>query len=140
MEKKCYIVEAKCGHVGRNNYTVKKFPTKALSASKAANRTRKFGRVKHHWKDAIISVRECTYEEYREQVLANNNDPYFHATCIQEQRLNCKNLAIVFSKRFEEETMNHKEVRVFHRRRDRQERREASRMIREWRIMPAYAY
>lgn len=139
MEKKNYIVEAKCGHVGRKNYTIKCFPTKAKSPSEAAAKTRMFGRVKHNWKDAIVSVREVSEEEYRAQVIANNNDPYFAARCIQDQRAACTDLEI-FCRNFREKPTSHKEIRHFHEKRERQESRDVCRLIRECKDMVAYAY
>lgn len=140
MEKKRYIVEAKCGHVGRNNYIIKAFTTKAESPSEAAAKARGFGRVKHHWKDAIVSVREVTEEEYLAQVEANSSDPYFAAKSIQEQRATCKDLEIVAPSIPDEMPATRSEIRGFHCRKDRESRREAFRMIREYQRMPAYAF
>lgn len=140
MENKFYIVEAKCGHVGRNNYIVKSFATKTTSPSEAAQKARQFGRVKHHWKDAIVSVRECTEEEYLAQVAANSSDPYFAARSIQEQRMTCGELNGITPRIADEKPANRREIRGFHFKRDRQERRDAWRMIREYQTMPAYAY
>lgn len=140
METKFYIVEAKCGHVGRGNYIIKFFPTKATSRSEAAAKVRRFGRVKHHWKDAIVSVREVTEEEFRAQVYANNNDPYFAATSIQEQRATCKDLSVVASAIPDERPATRSRIRGFHRKKDRDSRREAFRMIREYQRTPAYTF
>ncbi len=51
-----FIVTAKCGHVGRDNYIPIDFAVKAESASKAASYARDLPRVKHDHKDAILSV------------------------------------------------------------------------------------
>lgn len=83
---KLYNVEAKCGHAGRKFYTVKNFPVKATNGKEAAKLVRDFPRVKHHHKDAILSVTEISYEEYEKILVANHNDPYFKCSNIQEQR------------------------------------------------------
>lgn len=140
MKKKRYIVEAKCGHVGRNNYIIKAFATKAESPSEAAAKARGFGRVKHHWKDAIVSVREVTEEEYLAQIDVNDNDPYFAAKSIQEQRATCEALEIVTSNIPDERPTTRSEIRGFHFKKDRESKREAFRMIREYQRMPAYAF
>lgn len=53
-----FIVDAICGHVGRNNGIVKSFPVAAENAKHAAAVTRKFPRVKHDYKYVIQNVRE----------------------------------------------------------------------------------
>lgn len=140
MKKKYYIVEAKCGHVGRNNHIIKSFPTKATCPSEAASKARYFGRVKHNRKDAIVSVRECTKEEFHALAVANHKDPYFNARNIQEQRMTCDDLKIIVTQALDERPGSHKEIRGFHKRKERQECREAWRMIREYQAMPEYAY
>lgn len=82
-----YQVSAKCGHVGRGYYVVKEFPVKANDGKEAAKIARKIPRVKHHHKDAILSVNEISFEEYERLVDKNNADPYFHCTNVQEQRM-----------------------------------------------------
>lgn len=86
---KMYEVTAKCGHVGRHYYVVKSFPVKAVNAREAASVVRHFPRVKHHHKDAILSVKEITEEAFTELILRNNNDPYMTCGSIQEQRECC---------------------------------------------------
>ncbi len=120
MEKKYYIVEAKCGHVGRNNFTIKTFPTKAENPSEAATKVRGFGRVKHHWKDAIVSVRKVNEEEFRVQLEMNMNDPYFRARNIQDQRAHCQNLEIVRSSKNEDKQDSKEQKRLFLRRREKE--------------------
>ena len=84
--KKMFEVEAKCGHVGRKYYTIKSFPVRATSAKEAAAIVRTWPRVKHHQKDAILSVKEITLERYEEIVALNHEDPYFVCTNVQEHR------------------------------------------------------
>lgn len=120
MEKKYYIVEAKCGHVGRDNYTLKSFATKAESPKEAAAKTRGFGRVKHHWKDAIVSVHEVSEEEYLAQIEVNNNDPYFRAQSIQEQRAYCRTLEVIRSLGSEDKQDSKAQKRLFLRRREKE--------------------
>ena len=89
-----FIVDAICGHVGRNNGIVKSFPVTAKNAKHAAAVTRKFPRVKHDYKYAIQSVREVTKEEYLKQQEINKEDPYLLSKSKYEQNLNYNNLSI----------------------------------------------
>ena len=66
-----YAVDAKCGHVGINNYIIVKFAVAANSGKEAALKTRFFPRVKHHQKDAIINVKEINYVD--NCIVFNNN-------------------------------------------------------------------
>ena len=91
---KYFIVDAICGHVGRNNGIVKSFPVAAENAKHAAAVTRKFPRVKHDYKYAIQSVREVTKEEYLKQKEINKEDPYLLSKSKYEQNLNCDNLSV----------------------------------------------
>lgn len=81
-----YKVEAKCGHVGKDNYILIAFPIKAENAREAAKITRNIPRVKHDWKDAIVSVSEVNYQEYKLLQLNNNDDQYLKCKNIQEQK------------------------------------------------------
>ena len=103
MEKNCYIVIAKCGHVGKNYYLPKTFAVKANNGRDAANAVRGMKRVKHHHKDAIISVTKCTQEEYMEAREANREDPYFSCKSIQDQRAFCGGLNAIRYETSEEE-------------------------------------
>ena len=84
--KRYFKVNAKCGHVGKGNYINIDFAVVASSAKDAAARARFFGRVKHHYKDAINSVSEIGYDEFNELVKKIANDPYITCDNIQEQR------------------------------------------------------
>lgn len=86
---KYYEVEVKCGHVGKNNYIIKKFYVRAESGKDAARFARSLPRVKHHHKDAIRNVIEISYEDYLLGRERNDLDSYFQATNVQEQRLEC---------------------------------------------------
>ena len=81
----CYIVEAVCGHVGREYAVIKNFAIMACSSKEAAAVCREIPRVKHHFKYAIRSVRRVTFEEYLIQRLKNAFDPYLNSSNIQEQ-------------------------------------------------------
>ena len=83
---KLYAVTAKCGHVGRNYYALKTFAVKADNGREAAKVVRDYPRVKHHHKDAIREVHEVDAERFEEIIENNNQDPYFHCACVQEQR------------------------------------------------------
>lgn len=87
-----YLVKAKFGHVGRNNYIVKTIPVYAENGKEAAYKVRWMGRVKHNHKDAIIEVKKCTLEEYLEQKEINDNDPYFTVHSRQEQEALCEGI------------------------------------------------
>jgi hypothetical protein len=82
-----YQVSAKCGHVGRNNFVIKNFAVKANDGKEAARLARNFPRVKHHQKDAILSVVEITPDEFECLTISNSLDPYFRCTNVQEQRM-----------------------------------------------------
>ena len=86
MEMKMYEVVAKCGHVGRKYYAQKNFAVFALNGRDAAKITRELPRVKHHHKDAILSVREIDEQRFYEIKEITSRDPYFSCTCIQDQR------------------------------------------------------
>ena len=96
-----YEVQAKCGHVGRNMYTLKTFAVEAETGSLAAALVRNQPRVKHHHQDAILQVKVIDIDRYREIKAANQADPYFTCHSIQEQRRLCSNL-IVFEERREQ--------------------------------------
>ena len=81
-----FEVQAKCGHVGRNNYIVKRFYVKAESAKEAAKVIRSAPRVKHHQKDAILKVLKISYEEYIEGVVKMKEDPYFNVYNTSDQK------------------------------------------------------
>lgn len=83
---KLFKVTAKCGHVGKNYYVIKSFPVQASDGKEAARIARNIPRVKHHHKDAIISVEEITLAEYYLLIQQNKNDPYFSCQNIQDQR------------------------------------------------------
>ncbi|MFH5882349.1 hypothetical protein [Liberiplasma polymorphum] len=91
-EERYYLVEAKCGHVGRSNYIVKTFAVKADSGKKAAKFTRQIPRVKHHLKSAIVSTKQVSENDYYQQIQRNNNDPYFMSTNKQQQNRLCEDL------------------------------------------------
>lgn len=84
--KKYYIVQAKCGHVGRGKYTVKSFTVTAYDSNEAKEIVRWIPRVLHHHKNAIENVLEVSIEEYKIQCKTNREDLYFKCRSIQEQR------------------------------------------------------
>ena len=86
---KYYEVKAKCGHVGMNNYIIKTFAICAENGREAASRARWMPRVKHHAKDAILSVKEIDEFEYDEIIEINHNDNYFKCESIQDQNAMC---------------------------------------------------
>lgn len=83
-----YRVTCKCGHTGsRNTYIPITFAVVAEDSKEAAKIARFIPRCKHHHKDCILSVIECSYEEFLIQKEINNNNPYLKCKSIQEQRL-----------------------------------------------------
>jgi len=82
---KYFMVIAKCGHVGKKNYIPIKFAVVAESGKEAAKKARGYSRVKHNHKDAILDVKEISYEEFLEIKEKNNNDPYLKCHSKQEQ-------------------------------------------------------
>ncbi len=81
-----YAVLTKCGHVGKDKCIKIWFAVKAENSKVAALKARKYKRVKHNHKDAIIQVREITFEEYKCFRFENDNDPYLQCKNIQQQR------------------------------------------------------
>ena len=86
---KYYEVEAKCGHVGRNYYILKKIYVCACSGKEAANIVRYMPRVKHNHKDAIKSVIEISFKEYKNGRQEMKNDNYFLVQNKQDQNVLC---------------------------------------------------
>lgn len=83
---KLFEVKAKCGHVGKNFFTLKTFAVKAENGKEAALIVRNMPRVKHHHKDAIRSVFEISIERFQELCKSNSEDPYFLCKNIQEHK------------------------------------------------------
>ena len=79
--KKCFLVTAMCGHVGRKKYIPKNFAVIASDAKEASQLVKVFPRVKKHRKDAILNCSEITYEQYLVQRDTNRRDPYLNAKC-----------------------------------------------------------
>jgi len=92
MEIKYFAVEAKCGHVGRKNCIIITFPIVADDKKEAARIARKMPRVKHDHKDAILSVKQISEDEYLSLKEINSSDDYLKCVSKQEQRILCKNL------------------------------------------------
>lgn len=89
-----FVVEAKFGHVGRNQYIIKEIPVSASSKTEAASIVRNMPRVKHHHPDAIRQVRTVDAPRYWECVAVHNADPYFKCRSIQEQRALCPDMEL----------------------------------------------
>lgn len=81
-----YIVTAKCGHVGRDRFIPIAFAVMAASGAEAAALTRTMPRVKHHHRDAILSVEKTDWFAYAEQRFINSFDPYLLCGNKREQR------------------------------------------------------
>lgn len=87
-----FKVEAKCGHVRRNNYILKEFYVKAESRKEAARIVKETPRVKHDHKDVIRKVEEINLGEYCQGKKAMSEDPYFQVHSKQEQILLLPNI------------------------------------------------
>lgn len=86
---KYWKVDAKCGHVGKTKYVIKKFYVKAADGKEAAEKVRWESRVKHHHKDAIRNVSEISEDEYILGVKTRKDDPFFQVQNKQEQNNKC---------------------------------------------------
>lgn len=84
---KYYKVVAKCGHVRKGHYIIKDFFVKAEDGKEAARKVRFLPRVKHDWKDAIISVELITMEEFIQGIELHGQDLFFYVTNSSEQKL-----------------------------------------------------
>jgi len=80
-----YLVECKCGHLGRYKQINITFPIEAENGIVASYEARMMPRVKRDHKDAVISCKKATYEEYLNQLYINENDPYLKCSSKQEQ-------------------------------------------------------
>lgn len=103
-----FEVLAKCGHVGKKNYVIKRFAVLAESAKEAAYIVRYLPRVKHDHNDAIIDVREIDAERRNEILNINRQDPYFRCKNIQDQRKLCPDME-VFKEEKKDRTVSSKE-------------------------------
>lgn len=81
-----YHVEAKMGHVGKGRYFKGNLYIWAENGREAATKARNCPRVKHDRKDAIISVRAISEDEYMKGREENEKLGYFRCRSIQEQR------------------------------------------------------
>jgi hypothetical protein len=98
-----YLVKAKCGHVGKDKFVVMPFVIQAQSKKAAAMLVRMMPRVKHHNKQAILSVEEISRDEYLTQKKLNQNNGYFKAHSIQDQRRLCNEWDLVIHNDAQEE-------------------------------------
>ena len=85
---KYFEVQAKCGHVGKNNFYMGTIYLWAEDARHAAQVARDFPRVKHDRKDAIFSVKEISLHEYKAGKIQQRHSAYWTSTSVQEQREN----------------------------------------------------
>ena len=74
-----YRVEALCGHVGKGRCIRKEFGVVASNGKEAARICRTIPRVKHDFKEAILSVKEVSYIEFLALIYQNRHDPYLVA-------------------------------------------------------------
>ena len=83
---KYYMINVKCGHVGKNSYLLKWIYLEAESKKEAAAKARITPRVKHDHKDAIREVIEINLEQYIEGLNEMRNDLYFKVKNSSQQR------------------------------------------------------
>lgn len=82
----CYFkVVAKCGHVGKGMYYPCEFYVNVANGKEAAALVREFKRVKHHNKNAILSVDKVTEDQYLAGLTNYNDNPYFYCRNRQQQ-------------------------------------------------------
>jgi hypothetical protein len=93
MATNFFEVKAKCGHVGKGYYYEGIFYIKAENAKAAAAKGRQMPRVKHDHKDAILSVTQLTYEQFKAGCAKRDNIPYYHCGNKQEQSEVYENIA-----------------------------------------------
>jgi phosphotransferase system HPr-like phosphotransfer protein len=84
--KKYFSVKTKCGHVGKFRCVWIDFAVVAENAKEAAEKVKKYSRVKRHQKSCIESVTEIDFENFMMLKAKNDADPYLHCKSIQEQR------------------------------------------------------
>lgn len=82
---KYFMVTAKCGHVGKNNYYKGNLYIKAESGKEAARIARNIPRVKHDRKDAILDVQKIDFEAFETGRLNNHKIHYYTCENRQEQ-------------------------------------------------------
>ena len=85
MGTRYYIVDAVCGHVGRNNGIIKSFAVHAQDGKQAASLVKSIPRVKHDYKYVIQRVQEVSFYDFIVQIMINEKDPYLHVSNRQEQ-------------------------------------------------------
>ncbi len=112
MESKIFIVDAVCGHVGKNNGIIRSFAIHAKDGKEAASRARETPRVKHDYKYAIRDVREVSFEDYLLQLMINGTDPYFKANNRQVQDATCHDLEVFRMDELEIDCQNSRRKRV----------------------------
>lgn len=85
---KYFKVTCKCGHTGsRKTYIPITFPVVANNGKEAASIAREKPRCKHHHKDCVQKVEQCTLNEFLDQIKENKNNPYLSCRNIQEQKM-----------------------------------------------------
>src|SRR5690554_3450399 len=68
-----FLIELKCGHVGRHRYIPITFPVIAKDLKSAVAIARRKGRVKRDHKDVVLSYELVNKERYDEQIKINEN-------------------------------------------------------------------
>ena len=84
--EKYFSVKTKCGHVGKYHCVWIDFAVVAENAKEAAEKVKKYSRVKRHQKSCIESVAEIDFEDFMILKAKNDADPYLHCKSVQEQR------------------------------------------------------
>ncbi|MBS7294732.1 MAG: hypothetical protein KIG96_04965 [Treponema sp.] len=84
---KYFMVTAKCGHVGKNNFYKGTLFLKAENGKEAARIARDCPRVKHDQKDAILDVKEIDDFFFDIGNRLNHTLHYYTCESVQEQRM-----------------------------------------------------
>ncbi len=111
-----FIVDAVCGHVGREYAVIKSFAITAKDPKDAAAVCRTLPRVKHHFKYAIRDVRQVSLEQYVIQYTKNAFDPYLTARNKQEQNCIAEDLNLVSMEELGKPTEYKRTTKVSHKR------------------------
>ena len=72
-----YVVQAKCGHVGKGKYIPLDFPIQAKDEERAVLITQNRPGVKHHSPNDILSIRKINYVEFLLYKEIFHKDPYW---------------------------------------------------------------
>ena len=92
---KFWIGIARCGHCGKNHYTLKTIPIKAETRELAKAKILSYPRVKKTKNlKVLLDLQEVTVEEYYKAKQDMENDYFFKVQSKQQQNIYCPDLEI----------------------------------------------